>query len=387
MDTSQTWVEALKISPEKLSEWSEQAPAETPLLVWCLQEGHISPEDYFEWACEHFGLPILNSAFFTQSFDRTSLEPHRSNSLWSPWYFPVGQWDDVTLIACAEPPAERPEGACAFVLADPAAMREVWGLGEAKKDAELEAPMGINPNATKTFILNLDSTMLMQDHVEPVKPTAKEPKPNHVDPPNLAAPTPIKAKTASAPPPTPPAKKSPLAVAAAVAQATPAQNPEPAAAKVKPIKGAPNPNEDSEIAAAFEHLRKDYQSSLIMRVSENAVKPYKWDPKLPVVAGQDKWNVNLSYPSFFRIVSKTMQPYHGYVIDSPAHQQFFASLNFPKAPACVTAIPLKHNGNLWGVLVAFGSETSQTGDALNHALEIGEKLGKTLDGTFHRLAA
>src|ERR1035437_1305752 len=100
MTSHQTWAEALKISPEKLSEWSALAPADVPLLVWCLMAGHISTEEYLEWACESFALPILNSAFFHQSFDRATLTPEVRQGPWTAWCFPVGQWEDVAIIAC-----------------------------------------------------------------------------------------------------------------------------------------------------------------------------------------------------------------------------------------------------------------------------------------------
>ena len=64
MSYSQSWVEALKIKPEKLSVWSAQAPAGIPLLVFCLDKGHINAGEYFAWASKTYGLPILRNDFF-----------------------------------------------------------------------------------------------------------------------------------------------------------------------------------------------------------------------------------------------------------------------------------------------------------------------------------
>src|SRR6185312_12687814 len=129
MSEPQTWAEALKISPEKLSEWSEKAPGDIPLLIWCLQEGQIRAEEYLDWACENFGLPVLNSAFFTQDFDKTTLEQYRKDPNYCAWNFPVAFWDDVLFIACAEPPSD-PSMGFAYILADPAAMKEVWATAD-----------------------------------------------------------------------------------------------------------------------------------------------------------------------------------------------------------------------------------------------------------------
>src|ERR1700730_12075108 len=108
MDSQETWVEALNISSESLSEWGAQAPATVPLLVWCLEMGLVPCEDYLACASERFELPVLINAFF-HSFDHHQFEAERQNGIWNPWLFPVGKWDDVTLIACVEPPAEPPE--------------------------------------------------------------------------------------------------------------------------------------------------------------------------------------------------------------------------------------------------------------------------------------
>ncbi|MGZ3721683.1 MAG: hypothetical protein ACXVA9_02050 [Bdellovibrionales bacterium] len=391
MSSDQTWVEALKISPESLSEWSTQVPANTPLLVWCLANGHVNVEEYLEWACDHFGIPVLNSAFFHQSFDRESLTPVREVSSWSAWCFPVGQWDDVTTVACVEPPTEMPEGVYSFVLADPAAMREVWGVtAETEAPAEkIDTPIGINPNATRTFVLNLDDASLLSEHSEVVDPNMHDqeldrtvitvvdrdihPAPATKTPPAAAMKTPP-AKTPPAPAAstTPAAKKPALAIAENTPPPAPAPRARPAAA------AAANANEAKEIASSFARLHENYQSALIMHCVEGSAKPYKWDEQLPITTDDEKFNVNLGFPSFFRIVSKTMQPYHGYVIDSPAHREFFANLNFENPPACVTAVPLKAGGKLWGILVAFGGEAAQTNEALNQAITLCEKLSESL---------
>lgn len=368
MTIHKTWAEALKISPESLSEWSALAPAGEPLLVWCLTAGHVSTEDYLEWACETYGLPILNSAFFHQSFDRTTLTPEVKEGPWTAWCFPVSQWEDVAIIACVEPPADKPEGKYCFVLSDPAVMNEVWCAPGAELAADAtkpEAPDGINPNVTRTFVLNLDdlTTGFAGEKTGTTLTIVKDP--NSATAPPLPTPAAAKAQPkASAPPPMPiPVAKAP--------------------AKVAQAKSV---NEDTEIQAGFERLKADYQASLIMRCSETLAKPYKWDGNLKIDPATDASTVTLSYPSFFRIVVKTMQPYHGYVVDSPVHSEFFDSLNFKTPPACVTAIPLKANGKLWGILVAFGGESAQTAEALDSALQVADKLTKTFEGTWAKAA-
>lgn len=366
MSSDQTWVEALKISPESLTEWSTQVPPDMPLLVWCMTNGHIRAEDYLAWACDHFGLAVLDSRFFSESFQRETLDDVRDK--WSPWCFPIGEWDACTFVACAEPPHEPAEGGFAYILADPNAMKTAWSEKDESSAAMAEAPSGLNPKATRTFILNLDEATVMtraedldsqQGAKTAVKPAVKAVTPAVVP---MASTAPAVAVDESTPPPTPTPRVKPTLISAATA------------------------NEASEIANGFERLRGSYQSSLIMRCVDGTARPYKWDSTLPINANDEKFTVNLNFPSFFRIVAKTMHPYHGYVIDSPVHKQFFANLHFENPPACVTAIPLKQGDNLWGLLVAFGGQTTQTTDALNEALGVAEKLTTVMSATWAKSA-
>jgi hypothetical protein len=104
MSSHQNWVEALNISPETLGQWSAQAPSGTPLLVWCLEQGHIPVESYFKWAQATFEVPVLDSSFFTKGFDAAFVTNARNSGNWYPWQYPVDNWEGVTLVACVEVP-------------------------------------------------------------------------------------------------------------------------------------------------------------------------------------------------------------------------------------------------------------------------------------------
>lgn len=386
MESPQTWVEALKINAENLAEWSTQAPADVPVLVWCLENGHVNIEDYLAWACEHYGLPILNSAFFTQSFKRESLSPDlRGSGQWTPWFFPVGNWEDVTLIACIEPPREALEGKFAFVLADPAVMHEIWGRegeGESQSVPNPEAPQGVDLNAPTTFVLDLDNLTIagqdprLIDDVPEDKPTVTlNLRESELDATTaVTKPLPVKARETdplpSQPPPAPATKKA--AKPAAVTQ-TPATKSAPAKDS-DTTKTNVSPNEEAEIQIAFNALRKDYFAALLMKCKDGIAKPYKWDTSLTIKAGDQSTFVNLKGPSFLRIVQKTMHPYHGYIIESPVHEEFFRSLKLANPPASVTAIPLAFGDNLWGILIAFGTESTQGPHSLELAQKVAEKL-------------
>jgi hypothetical protein len=331
MNNESSWVEALNISPEMLAEWSSQAPPGKPLVVHCLEEGHIAVAEYMAWASDRYGLAVLHTSYFREAFDVGKLEDF-NQSLWQPWFFPVEQWDGVTFVACVEPPSGNVDSDVRFVLSDPRAMREAWDGIDAKlhiaEDTPppmpeiFDIPDGVKLNATKPFVLNLDDSgvLLNETPAEPeTKPLASGEKPNSL-----------------------------------------LQN-------------------DAAFNTAFKSLNVKYSHSFVMKCTDKETQLYKWDSGLN--PGETALSpISLNEPTFFRIVTKTLLPYHGYLIDSPAHREFFTALGLSEIPACVTATPLKIKGQLWGILVAVGPLELQNLETLREAESICDQLVKTLGG-------
>jgi hypothetical protein len=388
MTDPQTWVEALNIKPELLAEWSAQAPARKPILVHCIEQGLVDYGEYMRWAQERFGLAVLQANYFQATFDPNQLEQIKSSGDWHPWIFPVEQWEGVTFVACVEPPQESDSPDVRYVLADPRAMHEAWGgtitsIGRLKiddvpppvPDAPVEMPEGLAA-APKPFVLELDQATFNIGPVTEVKPMPEEPPPAEKIEEAPEAP-PVVAK---APPKAPELKvvpavaEAPAAKPAATIKDIPVTPAAPAAAKKAPVQRVSSADEDDAVKALFTALRERYSASLIMKCSEQNARVYQHDESLSPAGDAAKTTVNLSYPTFMRIVAKTNLPYHGYLVDSPAHNEFFAALGLDKLPTCVTAIPVRFENVLWGMVVAFGTEENQKMDSLNFAQEATERL-------------
>ncbi len=328
MNNQRSWVEALNIKPESLSQWSAEAPAGKPLLVWCLEQGHIPFENYVHWAQEFFGLPTLDSSFFNGAMDSQLLEQSRTDGVWHPWCFPVDKWDDITIVACTEPPTDQDHPQVVYVLADPRAMSEAWGPSHSQVNIpplpnELpteEVPQGFTI-ATKPFVLNIDDSLF----ATPPNPTLE------VEPP------------APAPAPTP-TKVPKLKVVSNAPEAEP---------KPPQTQSAAPANEEEAVGKAFAEILTKYNYVALMKCTDNKAKLYRAGPGLSV--SEKLKAVDLSYPTFLRIVVKTALPYHGYLIDSPAHRDFFEGLGLKELPGCVTSVPIKSDGKVLGMLVAIGS--------------------------------
>jgi hypothetical protein len=431
MVQTQAWVEALKISSKKLKEWSALAPDGVPVLVYVLQEGHASTEQYLAWASQHYNLPVLGEDFFKNAFDTDNARSLQFTVMydWKPWVFPVEQWDGVTYVACVEPIDVNLGEGVRFVLADPRIMQAYWtqmassftgtSLDKLKPDGDkAEAPIGLNSNNIgQPFKLDLgtmDESQLFRTEAPaadapsaPAPETVKEsppgdslglqltipkmapvsliedaessplhrmpsetsePKLEPEMPAGMKAPPPIPAAApapvAKAPPPIPgaPAKTAP-------AIPMPAANPE---IKPKPVvleKPAPPPiakeQASGNVEEVFATLKGVYQHVFLMKCSGGKAHLYKWDPELK--PANKTVAVDLAFPTFLRIISKTHLPYHGYLVDSPAHREFFNELKIADLPGCVTALPINGDNELLGVLVCVGEESLQKLDFLRKA--------------------
>ena len=368
-----TWVEALNISPDQLRAWSAQVPEGKPLLVWCLEQGHISVSDYLEWAQETFGLAVLSSDYFIEGgLDAKFLKPHLDDALWAPWCFPVEHWDGVLFVACAEPPGDEPAGT-RFVLADPRAMAVAWEreqapapLNAAAEPAEdaapppIEAPHGLSMTVAKPFVLNFDEGDVMFDSPPEVEIVLEKDLDDDDmgTTPYLSPPTQVHVLAPHAQieveelPPVPPA-------------------PRPALVALNNVTTA----EDEAVANIYKSLGPLYTHVCVIRFGEDQVaRLYRWSPTLTPVNEGAEAALNLNEPSFLRIVTKTGLPYHGYLVSSPAHQNFFGALSLDALPGCVTAIPLVVHAKIWGVLLAMGPETLQAGENLDVVSRLAEPL-------------
>ena len=342
-----SWVEALKISPEKLEAWSNEAAPGVPLLVWCLQTGKISSEEYLLWASQHFSLPVVHERYFKEAFDSQYVESERIKGAWTAWCFPVEQWDDLTIVACVEPPAETVPFTC-YVLADAKAMQEVWNLiGHTSAIGEM--PEGLTINPTKVFTLNLDSTST-----------------------NLFGP----AAAPEAPPP-PAAHQHPDESQVGVPPLSLILNLPAEEKELPPVPQAEVKPENLSVQAGFDKLLESFEHAFVMRCHDQFAELYAFDSQLKV-KNKAAVKVDLAFPTFFRITSKTAMPYHGYLVDSPAHREFFLAVGLQELPKCATAVPIKTNGVLHGMLVAIGSEKQQTLEGLKLVEDVAASLEVTL---------
>lgn len=98
------WVEALKLNPNQVAQWTLDVPKHESVTFWCLDRGLIRAADYFEWAKEFYQLPCLDSEYFQNPANRELWMKIQSVANWNAELLPLEEWDGVVFVGCVEPP-------------------------------------------------------------------------------------------------------------------------------------------------------------------------------------------------------------------------------------------------------------------------------------------
>ncbi|MCB0408256.1 MAG: hypothetical protein KDD34_08635, partial [Bdellovibrionales bacterium] len=115
---------------------------------------------------------------------------------------------------------------------------------------------------------------------------------------------------------------------------------------------------ESEAAAwLFNELKQNFQHSMILLFESSNIKAWKWENSWKPSSESAFEPFNPDQPGLFRIVQKTKQPYHGYVVDSPINKEFFKNWGYDQYPAHVTALPMKIDGHMTGVVLTIGEKS------------------------------
>lgn len=101
--TQHSWLQAFNISESQFREWQSHATTRDEFTFWCLAHGKLDTQKYLDWAKNHYGLPVVNSAFFKTKADSALWKKIESVANWSMAMLPIYEWDGVIFVACVEP--------------------------------------------------------------------------------------------------------------------------------------------------------------------------------------------------------------------------------------------------------------------------------------------
>jgi hypothetical protein len=142
---------------------------------------------------------------------------------------------------------------------------------------------------------------------------------------------------------------------------------------------------DSTVAWAFRELKMHFSSCLLFGYNSNGLVAWKWEPSLRPTARAGA--ISFDSPSLFRVVARTLRPYHGFVVDNPIHKKFFESWGMKTYPPHVTAVPVVIHGTLQGLFFCISNDKRRSVDSLQFAEMIADLTIQRLEALHIQLAA
>lgn len=426
------WANALQVAPEKYSAWTIEAPKHESLTFYCLDRGLIRSNEYFNWAKEYYGLPMIDTKYFQQPANRELWQQIQSVAHWTPALLPLEMWDGVVFVACVEPPDDvQWSFPVQYVLAHPRDLKlylerlddDPTRIGRSiltspsfhtssqvltppvvqeTTPPSLEAPVGVSlslPDLPSTNEgldevtspsmvlppidvpegLNISSEILKSE-----TPTLDQPKleiPEGLgDVLGLASAS--ASASASAPPPLTSKSPPPPSVQAQVL-AKPNSKGGPQGYEIDSDQLASSSidaatSSDEALAWVFLQMKQHFIFSWMLFYHDGNLSPWRWDKGAQPRKDSALSPLDLSPPSLFRIVVRSKMPYHGHVIDNPVNSEFFKNWGLRSIPEHVTAIPLMSGEHLIGILLGAGAKTANTDQVLQFMERMGSAAVRSL---------
>lgn len=417
-------------SPVKWTErfnFSDEHQATSEVLFAALAQGRISEAEYISWAQDAYQLPFVTAEFFAIPPDRQFWDRVKDVHPWTPNLFPLADWSGVLLIACVEPPAHLDlKSPHRFLLAtarnlqmqwqalNPEPIRQVPSpapqveqvlqdrgtlIGEAIPDLGAELPDGVLPNYALDGIAEgapapeipappiFDPVMDMPDGIgiggqnlgQQLPPLSTMPDGfAHLTPP------PVVHVHRTSPPPPPPAEliENRDFVSEPSITMTMTNSPDPAwIIPTDPVSLDRCMNLDELNLHTLSTVCRHFTGGIIMmKDAHGAMKPGRFTQ--PFRTPRKEFGaIKFDEPSIFRIVNRTLLPYHGYVTPAPENDRFFKAFLGGMAPTHITIVPVLANKEMVGMIVGIADSEK----SFRHILPIMEALAGQYAKAYQRL--
>ncbi|MDX9731965.1 MAG: hypothetical protein RBT63_09355 [Bdellovibrionales bacterium] len=112
MTSPGSWHGHFKIGDEILGSFRQEHPSfssaeaagnSIEFVLWCIQNGHLSEDDFIAWQSEQASLPIVGEAFFESPVDTAFWDRVKDIHPWTQSCLPLAEWEGVLLIGTLWP--------------------------------------------------------------------------------------------------------------------------------------------------------------------------------------------------------------------------------------------------------------------------------------------
>ena len=296
MEITKKWQKALHISPSDYQQWLKEAGSEDLVTAWALENNKIQASQYFTWAMDYYQIPYLKESFFHQIPVQLSLWNKTKNQI---------KWNKYFL------PLYEWEGLVFAACVEPPAIQHKNIFPILVKLDNLRFCW----TKIESFTKNPSTSPALQTKQEPFLP-------KNVENQNLAT-------------------KIHKFVKTKIFNLT----------KLTPAKATPG----SAFSEIVELTKGLFSHAIIFSYNHDRFHPVRWNNLKGC-----KEPVSIKENSIFKMVHKTLQPYHGFIVSNPAHKQFFTKWGFASLPKHITLMPItrtKKENQLIGAFMGIADTT------------------------------
>lgn len=326
------------LDPISLDKWYQNQIPGRSLLFWCLKKEKINCDQYLNWAQNYYKLPIINSSFFQKKPDLNMWKELHLFSFWSPEIIPIAKWNNITYIACLEPPENLTlNTSIQFVLTSINNLEIWWNKLKSidfKNSIKEESKANIleNKQKNKNEADEDNNTYINEENTQNVQFND-----------NISYMHTVK------------------------------------------IDNIEKFNDPKQIAYdKFNIMKKYYNKSMILKiVDSNTLIPWIWDKNWGDKKNNQNMNYPLNHPSIFKIVQKTKKPYHGYIVANEINNTFFNDWNNSQIPEHITICPLIEKEQIIGMILGIGDDKIKYNESLNFMEQISKEISPDIKKMFN----
>lgn len=348
---NQPWSKYLKISEKDFQRWKSEGSKDS-FIFWSLQEKLINTKDYFDWATEHYQVPLLQDLFFEHYLmTKKEWQDVRELHVWTKEQIPVAVWNNIVFIGCLEPSLLKKDFdfEYRFVLVSSTVLQTMWsftkGLSQAivreeektlsRLTKEMQQPViQPKPSLVKKEAQN-QSVKTSNPVIQSSLPEPEEERVQEIDNKTFPGRTyeendnlimgDFKKKTYD--------KKiesdKKLEKNRPEETVTTTEN-----STLYVIK------QDDRYEKLWDKTNALFCAAMILKIKRNEAYAAFWSGRMNI-RETDQSLVNLDDYSLFKVVQRGY-PYHGFVVDTPANKAFFNKLGWTNFPKYVSAVPIRN---------------------------------------------
>ena len=300
------WQIEFNLSNIEHDEWKQSGQKDS-FAVWALKNNKINQDQYMKWAIHSYNIPFLTAQFFYEiTINRPFWNKVQYQEQWNENFVPLYEWEKVVFAGCIEPPEKTQSTNTVPVLVLPKNLSWLWN--NIKKFSQTGSQTG-DP---------IPSPTLQRKNYNNKTPSLTK---------TSAENTTLFAKNTS--------------LLKNIINKT----------LITGITKVPNTETYDQL---FKLSEKHFNAVIIFTFKNNEFKPVEWSGSINGPATPIKTDT----PSIFRMIAKSKNPYHGFIVKNKQHSHFFKLWGWKELPQHITLIPIfDHSKNIIGAYMGIADKT------------------------------